>query len=368
MIRNLTLTLLGILLPCAHVSALTNGNFQAAPFDAGWQRVGAAQQTEGFALGSSQGAQFTAAGQYLRQTVAWGAEWHLDYWFMIKATGGRRFSLIVETGGTTSTINLRYESGGWYTYAAGAWGSALPLGSVTESIDQDNDGDLDGAGDTKNVYHMRVTGHNWGSASASYDLQLSEANGTVFTSSVTGLTRYQAGTPTSSGPTGIKFGTEFGTNPGFWIDDVSSHEDVPVSNPPAIDYFVATGNTLSWQTQNTTTLILNPGGIDVTGLTTYTVNPVTTQTYTLTAGAASKSFTIGVGETDSPVVINEFLAINPTGDDWIEIHNPNAFSINLSDWALTDNPLEPRQWEFPSIAIDPAAHAASHSESPASMR
>lgn len=351
MLRKLSASLLGGCLTYAPVAALTNGDFEDTPFHTAWQNVGAVI-TDGFAPGSTQGARFTAGSQSLRQTVSWNADWHLDYWFMIKPTGGRRFSLIIDTGGTNTTINLRYENEGWYAYAAGTWATPLALDTVEASIDQNNDGDLDDAGDTKNVYHMRVTGHGWGSAAASYDLQLSDANGTAFTSSVTGLTRYQGGTPTSSGPTGIKFGTEFGNNPGFWLDDVSSHQNTPEDNA-VIDYLVATGNTLSWQTQNATTLTLNPGNIDVTGLTSYTVNPITTQTYTLTAGAASKSFTIGVGETYSPVLINEFLALNPAGEDWIEIHNPNSFSINLSDWALTDNPLNPTKWQFPATAIAP---------------
>ena len=57
-----------------------------------------------------------------------------------------------------------------------------------------------------------------------------------------------------------------------------------------------------------------------------------------------------------PLVLNEFVADNKNGitdadgdhADWIEIHNPNPFAIELGGWSLTDDPLRPNRWEFPS--------------------
>ncbi|MGJ8726356.1 MAG: beta strand repeat-containing protein [Roseibacillus sp.] len=53
---------------------------------------------------------------------------------------------------------------------------------------------------------------------------------------------------------------------------------------------------LSWTSENATTLTLDPGATDVTGLTTLTVNPTVTTTYTLTAsdGTTSNSQTLEV--------------------------------------------------------------------------
>ena len=339
-------------------AALTNGDFEAAPFNSGWSGSGAVV-SDGFAPGSSQAARFTGGGQSLRRGVNWSSDWHLDFWFMVRATSDRQFSLIIDTGSSATTLNLRYQ-GGWYTFAGGSWGSPLALADVLPTIDQNGDGDADDAGDTKNVYHMRVTGKNWGTASASYDLELSDANGSAFTSSVTGLTRYQGGFATSMSPSRFRFGTEFGGNPGFWIDDVSTHEDAPPGNPASIAYFVADGNELSWEASGATTLTLDPGGIDVSGLSSFPVSPATTQTFTLSAsspaGSDSKSFTIGVGEPQVSPIISEFLAINPAGDDWVEIHNPNSFSLNLRDWSLSDDPLEPDKSSFAPTAIDPGGY------------
>lgn len=349
---------------CAHAQTpIANGNFESDPFDSGWTNTGAVT-VDGFALGSSQGARFTGSGQSLKQSVSWEGNWHLDFFFIVRESDDRQFALIIETGNGATALNLRYDEseGGWFAFSNG-WGSPFDLDPVLPSVDVNGDGDVDDDGEVRNVYHMRVTGRDWGNPWATYDLALSDANGTEFVSNVTGLSRYQAApavAPTALGvtPTGFNFSTEFGGNPGYWLDDVSSHLDNPAGPSPTISYFVADGNTLNWQSADTTSLTLNPGGIDVTGLTSFSVSPSSTTTYTLTAasseGETSADFTIGVGEEALlPVIINEFLAINPKGEDWIELYNPNAFSVNLENWALSDDDTDLTQFTFPPTAIAP---------------
>ncbi len=41
-------------------------------------------------------------------------------------------------------------------------------------------------------------------------------------------------------------------------------------------------------------------------------------------------------------------------EDWIEIYNPNNFSITLTGYKLTDNPLIPNKWIFPETSEIPA--------------
>lgn len=340
------------LLSCAHAQTpLVNGDFEGHPFATGWSNAGAIA-TSGFAPGSTQGARFTGSGQSLKQSISWSSNWHLETTFMVRQTSNRQLSLIIETGSGTSALNLRYQNG-WQAFSSG-WGTSFSLGNVLPSTDQNGDGDCDDAGDTKNVYRLRVTGNDWGTPSANYDLELSDANGTSFTSTATGLTRFQS-PPFSATPSGFKFGTEFGSNPGFWIDDVSTH-DSPTGPTPSILSFVANGNTLSWQTENVTALTLNPGNIDVTGLSEFVVSPASTTTYTLTTGSDSRSFTIGVNESFSSLILNEFLAINPSGDDWIELYNPNNFSLNLTDYAFTDNPANLDKFLFQPTAIQPGEY------------
>jgi len=66
------------------------------------------------------------------------------------------------------------------------------------------------------------------------------------------------------------------------------------------------------------------------------------------------------GGSASPLVINEFLAVNGSsitdedGDhsDWIEIHNRSNLSVNLAGWSLTDDPDQIDKWVFPDVTLD----------------
>jgi len=59
---------------------------------------------------------------------------------------------------------------------------------------------------------------------------------------------------------------------------------------------------------------------------------------------------------DSDVVINEFVASNQTGpvdelgdhDDWLELHNHGANTLDLSGMWLSDELEEPMKWQFPA--------------------
>jgi hypothetical protein len=64
----------------------------------------------------------------------------------------------------------------------------------------------------------------------------------------------------------------------------------------------------------------------------------------------------------SQVFISEFLASNSNGlqdedgdsPDWIELHNPNRFPVNLAGWYLTDDPAQLTKWKFPVVTVPPA--------------
>ena len=100
----------------------------------------------------------------------------------------------------------------------------------------------------------------------------------------------------------------------------------PVVTQPTISSFTASSDTivagqpttLSFAAANTTTLMLNPGAINVTGLMSRSVAPATTTTYTLTAsnsaGAVSKSLTITVTAVVTP----------PTTSTWTKCAVENA--------------------------------------------
>src|SRR5215475_2593348 len=59
------------------------------------------------------------------------------------------------------------------------------------------------------------------------------------------------------------------------------------------------------------------------------------------------------------VVISEFMADNKNTladedgqyPDWIELYNPSLSSVNLSGWALTDDPTRQVRWILPATNI-----------------
>jgi hypothetical protein len=73
-----------------------------------------------------------------------------------------------------------------------------------------------------------------------------------------------------------------------------------------------------------------------------------------------QSFLAAPGGSASPLVINEFLAINGSGlidedgdySDWIEIYNRSNLPLNLAGWSLTDDIDQADQWIFPELTLD----------------
>jgi hypothetical protein len=146
------------------------------------------------------------------------------------------------------------------------------------------------------------------------------------------------------------------------------------SPAPAITSFTALpGNlttpgqaaTLSWsgsaQPGATWTIAPVPG--DVSGLTingngSVNVTPTASTTYTLTVtdafGTANADVSVGVNEPQQQPVINEVMAANDgylddeNGDtpDWIELRNPNSFSISIAGYRLRDGGGS--DWAFPA--------------------
>lgn len=65
---------------------------------------------------------------------------------------------------------------------------------------------------------------------------------------------------------------------------------------------------------------------------------------------------------NTPVVINEFMASNSTTladpqgefDDWIELHNVTDSEVDLTGRYLSDEPTNPRKWQFPAGTKIPA--------------
>jgi CotH kinase protein/Chitobiase/beta-hexosaminidase C-terminal domain/Lamin Tail Domain len=72
---------------------------------------------------------------------------------------------------------------------------------------------------------------------------------------------------------------------------------------------------------------------------------------------------VSLSSTGMEPIISELVAVgstlqdeNLTAQDWIEIHNPNAFSIDLAGYYLTDDAALLTKWAFPSTTLAPGAY------------
>jgi MYXO-CTERM domain-containing protein len=149
----------------------------------------------------------------------------VDYYFRVQAVAApattRQFNLQVSTTSTApntsaATVNLRYQNGGWALFNT-AWVPVAGLPAVS-----------DGA-----WYHMQLEGVDWGTAAASYSLRLSDAAGSAFTSTASGLTIVQNGNILGTKAQSFIFNTAFGANPGFSVDDVTVTTAEVVPEPGA---------------------------------------------------------------------------------------------------------------------------------------
>ena len=195
--------------------------------------------------------------------------------------------------------------------------------------------------------------------------------------------------PNDRTPLNIGSGSDYGGSYYFdgFIDDVALWDNVltlkeirdvmnngvPRGAPVVINFsaspsLVKSGQivTLSWEVLRADFVSITPGVGTVINMTGSVVaSPTETTTYTLTVVGdstpnATAQITVGVDVEAMPLVLNEFVAdnknviIDADGDhtDWIEIHNPNPFAIELGGWSLTDDPLRPNRWEFPSRNVN----------------
>ena len=146
--------------------------------------------------------------------------------------------------------------------------------------------------------------------------------------------------------------------------------------PPTIRHFLTNaGNIngpglpssaqLSWLVENADSVSIS-GGVGTVPLSgTAVVTPSGYTTYTLTATRAGSSnavatVVIAVNAATQQPVISEFQAADglledEDGDrpDWIELQNPNNYTLNLGNHTLTDDPALPAKWTFPLANIPP---------------
>jgi hypothetical protein len=229
---------------------LVNPDFEATPFDSGWVTGTYVIRQGGFAPGSANAVRLVGEGQRIGQNLVCSRDWFLEAFFAVgdTATENEVFSIYVNTisdifNAGATRFRLRYQNGQFTTGASG-----LPdLGTLLPSVDANADGDLDDAGDTRNVYRLRITGRGWGAAGSTVDVELSEPNSLDLDRVAAGLSINSAG----GTPTAFAFDTLFGGNAGFWVDDARLIIGLPAPRQPRIREFSTDGGgfTISWTSE-----------------------------------------------------------------------------------------------------------------------
>ncbi len=225
---NIRLLLINSLSACFALSAAAQiavqDGFESGAVSSAWAVAGGiAVQSDGGANGTAHyarlGAYSQSTGRMLEADFTDAAldgakDFYVDCFFRIQDTTQRQFNLHIAFG-NTATVNLRYQAsqGGWAVYDT-AWRPVAGLGSVTP----------------EQWYRLRLSGYDWGNAAAHYEVQLSDAGTTNFTSGASNLTIYQSGNPQTTTAKLFRFTTEFGNNPGFDVDEVAA---VVTAAPPA---------------------------------------------------------------------------------------------------------------------------------------
>jgi MYXO-CTERM domain-containing protein len=225
--------LLALAFTSGSASAVTviTDDFDTGVVSSSWDTTAGTSVVSGGAQGSTQAVTLAATTGNLGETFGavspGGAEdFVIDYYFRVQAVAApattRQFNLQVSTTWVTpntsaATINLRYQNGGWALFNT-AWVPVAGLPAVADGT----------------WYHMQLEGVDWGTAGASYTLRLSDAAGSAFTSTATGLNIVQNGNIIGTKAQSFNFNTAFGANPGFSVDQVTVTAADVVPEPGAV--------------------------------------------------------------------------------------------------------------------------------------
>ncbi|MEM7383328.1 MAG: hypothetical protein AAF514_00155 [Verrucomicrobiota bacterium] len=224
--KNLTraLALLALTIPQVFSAPVVVDDFEGGAFEEIWDQTDVSLSAGTGADGSATFASIAPSTGILGASMGGATEATIDFQVRVQATGDRQFNLMISNSdGVTAdaaAVNLRHQNG-WAVFSDGWQPLDLPA----------MDPDL--------WYRVRVSCVGWGSAGASYEVELSDAGGREFTSSVNELAFYQIGNPSISGVGSFSFNTKWGNNPGFEVDGVNVDAEGAIDggdgggNPPA---------------------------------------------------------------------------------------------------------------------------------------
>jgi hypothetical protein len=137
-----------------------------------------------------------------------GSDWVLDFYVACQNptlfSADRAFNLNINS----SQINMRISTtGAMEFYNGSAWVVVGNGNEISFSVDGNNDGDLLDAEDVISAHRIQIVAHNYGLATANYDVYASAANSSTLVSVAKGVTIFQA---KSTAFTSLTFTTAYG--------------------------------------------------------------------------------------------------------------------------------------------------------------
>jgi hypothetical protein len=222
-------------LSLVEANRLTNGEFEAASGSfslAGWGNVASVASVHDSLVSGSTKAVFldSSTNGRLEQTAAAPAsEWTFDLFFATDNGNGtgddRGLNLVLDQGSAQGSgqINLRVNgAGSVQIYQDGpGWQTLGGLGTVAFSEDANGDKDFVDVGDTLNVYHLRLLGHDYGTSTPTYDVLLSDADQPGLSHLMSGLSFFQFGRPTDNWNHTVRVVMETGYGTGNYAVDAA---------------------------------------------------------------------------------------------------------------------------------------------------
>ena len=211
------LILMAFVTPGLAVDLISNGNFEADPFDTDWSTGVFLHQglvATGLDAPGTQAAFINAASNNTTMKQFTGlqySQWQFDFLLASEnptAAGSRSLQLAIENG-NNSFINMKLDPSGYlfcYDQSLG-WQQINTTMPISFSVDSDANMSFADPGDTLNVHSLRIVG-DYTTASPSYDVFVSGANSSTLTQVASGLEYYQVAPPTTGvGVKSIGFST-----------------------------------------------------------------------------------------------------------------------------------------------------------------
>lgn len=248
--------------PAASQTVVTDG-FESGVFAGTWSATtGCSIQAGVGAQGSQRFANLPAStatrlgGRFDLVQSGGTANFTIESYLRVQASSTRQlqFQISTNSGAIASNapaLNLRYHNGSWAAYDGQSWIPIAGLNTLQAGT----------------WHRMRFTGRNWGSSQASYDLEISSAGGTSYTSSVSQLRVYHNSNSNSLTQLAryFVFTTEFENTVGLAVDSVTASIGAPHAMPaPVLDPSAIVGVTQSGGTSANSAIDGNPATISET--------------------------------------------------------------------------------------------------------